>query len=302
MEQNKKTQKELLIQKQFQSLLKSHSERMARTEEFVKSFQKSISGVLEISREERENDKQKLLTYLEASTKKLEDSTLQEGLIFLQTEKKGFEVKIIKANISKDGYAKKFYQVVINEILNPLISMQNEIVLQEKEISTLTLIEDNHTDTDVQKSKNKVLEKPDKKLPEGFRQIECDASKSEILEYFNILSKEINRTYNEPYMTTEDITFLVEKNFKIFGKEPYGGYVKINLGKQQKIRLKYFMFQFYEKYAAVRSRPKKDYANFLIWNFELFQFEKPEILVTNMGETKGPKGANRIPVEKFLKS
>lgn len=49
-------------------------------------------------------------------------------------------------------------------------------------------------------------------LPPGFEQIECEASKEEILNYFMILSKEKNRLSDKFYMEAKDIVDFIKKN------------------------------------------------------------------------------------------
>ena len=115
-----------------------------------------------------------------------------------------------------------------------------------------------------------------------------------------ILAAEKNNINNEPYMTKQDVEELVHKNFSIFQSQPNGKYFTINLKYNQKIRLKYFMQQFYQKFERKPQGNKMKYVNFLIHNFDLFKDDKPNTLYKNMGSKKIPIPENIIPVAKYF--
>ena len=137
-------------------------------------------------------------------------------------------------------------------------------------------------------------------LPEGFSQIDCSATKEEILAFFLILTKEKNNRNNEPFMISEDVTDLVENNFKVFGESSTGRVFDINLLYRQKKSFTTFVYQFYDKYAALDGYKKMDYSNFLIWNFTNYKDDKRSSLESNMTPSKEAKGNDLIQIKSHL--
>ena len=184
----------------------------------------------------------------------------------------------VRINILKDG---------ITGINEPLDSFSNSE--RGVESSSNSIIKS--------KKKEKLKNYP---LPAGFSQIDCSATKEEILSFFLILTKEKNNRNNEPFMISEDVTELVENNFKVFGESSTGRVFDINLLYRQKSTFTTFVYRFYEKYAAFDGYKKKDYANFLIWNFTNYKNDKRSSLESNMTPSKAPKRKNLIQIKSDL--
>lgn len=140
-----------------------------------------------------------------------------------------------------------------------------------------------------------IINEIEPKLPEGFAQIECSASKEEILDSFMSLAKTKNNHLKKYYMQENDVIEFVKKNFAIFNSTPSGKYFPINLTNRQKGRLRYFVTEFYTKYGFKDDVAKKYYALLLMYNFEQFKDDNLAILIGNMGVTKGPVERNKIP-------
>ena len=134
-------------------------------------------------------------------------------------------------------------------------------------------------------------------LPEGFKKNDLDISQETLRAYFSILNKEKNSRNGRPYMEIWEIERLIRRNFLAFSDEPTAAYITINLEKRQKGILRYFVYQFYELFDK-RPGIKRIYADFLIYNFELFKGEKAGILSSNMSWSKAPT-QGRIFVEKY---
>jgi hypothetical protein len=225
---------------------------------------------------------------------------------------------MIQARIEKDGYDKKLYQRILDEIIHPLkthyekevryttriISVQKADSIKNPVDPSIGEIPDKNSistsQTDQVKTESEDIKENEDKitpLPQGFMQITCKADKEQILDYFMILSKERNKSNMKPYMDAKDIKGLVEKNFIAFKCKPTGRYFPINLNLKQKGMMRDFITQFYKKYED-NIQVKEKYACFLIHNFEIFKDDKLESLVSNMGNSKRPD--TFIPVEKYL--
>lgn len=101
-------------------------------------------------------------------------------------------------------------------------------------------------------------------------------------------------------MEEKDIDELIKNNFTVFGCTPTSKYFSINLTKQQKGILRYFLYQFYQKYESSFIGTKMKYVNFLISNFEIFKHDNAHILNSNMSETKKPNIESIIQISKYL--
>ena len=274
----------------------------------------SISKELRIySKEAALSTKTELNGYfntIEAKIKAIEDPV--EICNFLLEEQRKQEEHCIKARIDKDGYSIKYHQALIEAILSPLYQHWQQIVEFNKEnpkpaklsISTLTI------------PKKYVEASPaipnliqEEELPENaplgpadhIVQIECNATKEQIYEYFSVLTIEKNHVNNKPYMTTADLQRFLNNNFAVFGSQPTGGYIPINLLRGQKRMLSYFVYLFYIRYYQTAYNQKHKYGKLLIQNFILFKDDKLKNLLTNFSETKKPHPANIIPIPKKVK-
>lgn len=133
-------------------------------------------------------------------------------------------------------------------------------------------------------------------LPPAFKQIECSATKEEILDFFMILAKEKNNNLTKYYMKESDVEEFVKKNFAIFESAPTGKYFPINLTTTQKGRLRCFVTEFYIEYGSKTVIETRNYALLLVHNFEIFKDDNLASLINNMQLKKGPIKKNRIPV------
>lgn len=306
------------------SILKvGHEIRASRFVEIQQLFHHIRNGVNEVYNfgKELEMIKEKnLLNYLNGLEKSVDEIKDEKAICeFLNSEKKECSAKLIRATIKKDGQDVKYYQSAINNILEPLYNYwRSELDFKTnfgtvKEISSgKNLVESEITDVTVANKiniKTKIIE-PEKSiplieliphLPPEFLQIAIkDLSGETILHYFMILATEKNNINNEPYMTKQDVIELVKKNFSVFKSQPTGKYFTINLNNNQKIRLRYFIQQFYQKFERNPQGNKMKYVNFLIYNFDLFKDDKPGSLYKNMGSAKKPIPENIIPVAKYF--
>jgi len=133
-------------------------------------------------------------------------------------------------------------------------------------------------------------------VQEGFAQIECNATKEQIMHYFMSLANEKNDSFNKCYMAKRDVEEFVKKNFAIFKCLPTGKYFPINLTISQKGRLRRFVSEFNLEFGLKTVSQNRNYALLLIHNFEIFKDDKLDSLVNNMQLKKGPVEKNRIPV------
>lgn len=227
---------------------------------------------------------------------------------FLYSERTKYHAIVIQATIDKNGYERTGYQDVIDKVINPFIQQWEMELDFQKKHDNLKTLPFNHTEPsqeiksikekikieetnsiETDKKKDEVLTKVDLELPQGFMQINCPASKEEILNYFMILAKEKNMKLGKVFMQDEDVLGFVQKNFEIFNSTPTGKYFPINLTFRQKGVLVYFMFLFQSKYDNIKANNKIKYVNLLINNFTLFKDDNPNILIGNMSESKKPK-------------
>ncbi len=274
----------------------------------------SISKELRIySKEAALSTKTELNGYfntIEARIKAIEDPV--EICNFLLEEQRKQEEHCIKARIDKDGYSVEYYQALIQVILSPLYHHWQKIVEFNKENPRppkITIGAPPIPKKDVEASPaipNLILQD---ELPENaplgpaddIVQIECNATKEQIHEFFSVLTIEKNHINNKPYMTTSDLERFLNKNFAAFGAQPKGGYIPINLLRGQKRMLVYFIYCFYFRYSRINHDQRHKYGKLLIQNFILFKDDKLKNLLTNFSETKKPHPANIIPIPKKVK-
>lgn len=135
-------------------------------------------------------------------------------------------------------------------------------------------------------------------LPQDFEQITNLATRQEILDFFLILAKDKNEVNDKPYMEEKEIIELCEKNFSAFNCKPTGKYFDINLTQKQKVRLRYFIYQFFSKYEGEQHKNKILYARLIVNNFNNFKNTTASSHLKNMCESHKPKNNRLIHVEK----
>ncbi|MDF2449456.1 MAG: hypothetical protein K0R26_1960 [Bacteroidota bacterium] len=198
-----------------------------------------------------------------------------------------------------DNYAVKKYQRAIDEVLDPLMDSFNKVIERQLRANLLNpdkIASDLTKKVEVELSLSGDMAK--KCLP-SFKQIHCNATEKEILDFFMILFKTIHHVNGKPLMEENDVIDFVHNNFAIFGKSYSQKYYSINI--VSKAALTYFLYQFYQKYDYNNTNNKIKYAGLLIMNFEQFAKENPRTLCSNMSSSKRPKnGHNLIDVEQYL--
>jgi hypothetical protein len=219
---------------------------------------------------------------------------------FLEANKeKCINNKILAIN-AKNVAKAKMYQRAIDETIIPLLEFWIQKLEVEEFAQTNSKNEVNKVATveielsASQESNSYITTKPS----DVFQQIDCNASKKVILAYFLILSKEKN-SKGEFYMKKEDVVELVNNMFSVFNKPGIQKYYPINLPK--KATLTHFLYCFYEKFDFFESHNKIKYVHFLINCFEVFKNDKPDMLSSNMSQSKKPTNSkNVIPIEKYF--
>lgn len=282
--------------------IQSNAKRTKAVQEFFAEVGETVKAFNDYGRQLEETKKHKLNKYfddIQLYILSLNDITAT--CEFLLGEKRKVNAKIIDSKIRKDGYDTAYYEYMLNNILEPLLKhwqdeldfQKNNPPLKQKEITPII----DTTPKQTEKTSNQESIKTIPGLPDGFSQIECNATKEEILHYFMILTKERNFSNQEFFMTEEHVIEFVHKNFSVFNSKPSGKYFPINLGGKQKAILRHFIYRFYSKYDQVNSKEK--YAKLLKHNFELFKEDDLVNTMSNMSESKKPiKGT--IPVSIYL--
>lgn len=272
-----------------------HQLEMSKT----KRINEDISGFFDAFKSyAQSNEKYRqdfLLKYLEMiQNKKTELSNDKMLLDFLFSEKEILNDRIAKARISRESGDQKLLEECINILIDPLMVLINERLAANKELD-LPIAETREVTVTEREldDQSGVSENVAYELPENFLQIDCNADQKAILEYFMRLASRKNELNNKPYMSEEDVTELLHNNFKVFKCKPKHRYYEINLTKRQKGRLRYLVYEFYEKYAT-NSRDKVMFGYFLINNFELFKDDPIHSILKNMGQSKAPVQAHRI--------
>jgi hypothetical protein len=275
----------------------------------------SISRELSIySKEEELSTKTELNAYfntIQDSIKAIKDPV--EICNFLLEEQRKQGDHCIKARIDKDGYSIKYHQALIEVILSPLYQHWQQIVEFNKEnpkpaklsISTPTIPK---KDVEASPAIPNLIQ--EEELPENeplgpadhIVQIECNATKEQIYEYFSVLTIEKNHVNNKPYMTTADLERFLNNNFAVFGSQPTGGYIPINLIPGQKHMFISFVYYFHFNYSRVNHNQRHKYGKLLIQNFILFKDDKLKTLLSNFSPSKKPHPANMIPIPNNLYS
>jgi len=234
--------------------------------------------------------------YLDALENKLADiKDFEKRIDFLISEKARIENILLRVEFSEDTDLMREYKLIKEVIIKKIDIITDNLKIKNgiqklsyaqnlsglSERSEVTDVTDNEADIE---------------LPDKFRQINCKATKSQIINFFMILAKTNNELFGIPYMKEEDVMELVEKNFKIFCCKPYNKFFPINLTVNQKIRLRHFIQDFYNRY-SYNSKEKERYAYFLIHNFDIFRNDKLNVLKSNMGLSKKPVEAHKIKID-----
>ena len=308
------------IKKSKSELLKQRTEqRKTREKEYQEMIDRMRDSLGKSRNPKKVDDKtlqRDLLAYLDIVQKKINQTSDQKTIcVFLLDEKKIIEAKRIKANIKKDGYYKIYYHRIITEILNPLynsIKFELESKTKLADLKQVDVAENSSKTKYIQEqSLNKIIDAVEKekvekfsesvsnsKLPDRFVQIECDANREEILNYFMILSKEKNSSNGEIYMKEIDVIEFVKNNFSIFNSTPTHKYFPINL--VIKRTLTYFIFQFFIKYDRASANTKMKYVKLLINNFAIYKTSKPTSIISNMSESRHPAKKNTIKIDNYF--
>ena len=306
--------------KRIELIQKRAQERSVSDQKFMETVKKGLDELVKYGKEIEQSKQKYLLEYFNWLQNKIQGlNEASEICRFLFSEKGKFGEKVVSANIRKDGYDRKLYQAVIDEIIEPILNRWKSELEFEKTLPTAKIIvsipniqkqeivENKPSSETVKTIASPIVEKTDQKnietqfkLPEGFKQIKCEARKEEILNYFMILSKEKNRLSDKFYMEAKDILDFIKKNFAVFNSTSSTKYFPINLSKREKGRLTYFIYQFFQKYDWKPGSDKMKYVDLLIHNFELFKDDNAKILSSNMGDSNKPVPKNRIPTDKYL--
>lgn len=278
------------------AIIREGNQRLKAIEEIKTVFDNLVDSAKEFSsevREEKRNSRKSLVDYLK---KNLAEKTDSERLTFLFQIKEHYLNLMDQAKINEDNYQLKNFQEELTQIINPKISFYKDKINSKDLISN----SESKTEIPVELDESKHKELKFYALPNGFSQISCSASKEEIMDYFMILTKEKNNSKGEQFMSKKDVQELVENNFKIFKKASTGRVFEINIKKRQKSILTYFVYQFYERYAAKEGYDKKDYVNFLLWNFVNYKTDNIKSLASNMTASNAPTAKNIIQIKPYL--
>lgn len=292
-------------------VLKDRSEALNKNKQLFDSFSSVLYRFIKNSEELNEKAKQSNINYFNELNSYLDTCrSSKNALNYLYSEKRKYQSKLIQANIKKDGYDRKCIENTITIILLPLIlhwekQLELENKLSHSKMTSQNLApqspDKNNSETILINEKEKLsdlIHLEVSKTPIGFKQIDCGATKEQIERYFSILALATNRSNGNSYLSQSEVDELIRNNFSIFGCIPTGKYFDINLNKRQKATLRYFVFQFYQKFETRFIGTKMQYVNFLRWNFDLFKNDKPDILNSNMNESKKP--AHIIPIDKYF--
>ena len=282
--------------KNLNAIIRNANQDFKAIEEIKKIADGVFDSFYEFSRVTKEERKNKLRKISNDLKKDLDSKTNSECLNHLFELKRLYIDIITQSKIDDDKIKQLFLQEVIADIIEPKINLYRELIQSNSTIEGLNNSFKVKKEQKASSLKNLITYK----LPDGFCQISCSASKEEILNYFMILTKEKNSRNNESYMSEEDVLELVENNFKVFNKSSTGRVFKINIGHRQKSILTYFVYQFYYKYAAIEGYSKKDYVNFLLWSFINYKSDNPKSLASNMTGSNIPVSKNIIQIKHHL--
>lgn len=234
----------------------------------------------------------KLISIIEDGTNKRQDDPKKIFDFVLQNKNLCKKYRNVGME-TKDFFEIKKYQMLIDEIVDPLIDTcyvnrgENGIMsTSSSELSALVSGEVKPTDIELA-------------APKHFQQIICGATKEQIEYYFLILAKEKNPITNKPYMKENDVRDFIAVNFAACGTEGNQKYFEI--GAKVKSTLTYYIYQFYVKYDNGNIANKMKYVSLLISNFKMFEGDNPKSLLSNMTPSKYPKNKNNvINIDKYF--
>jgi hypothetical protein len=279
------------------AIIRKGNKNLQEIEKFKAVSDNMVKSFYELSKVSKSEKRNRLKAVVENLKKGLISKSDSECLTYLFHLKEHYLDLMDQSKIDEDKHKRLFLQEVLSDIIEPKLDLYKEKV-QSLEITGLSNLK---SKAPIELDNSKHEELTIHPLPDGFCQISCSASKDEILNYFMILTKEKNSSNGEQFMSEEDVLELVENNFKIFNKTPTGKVFKINIKHRQKSTLTHFVYQFYEKYAAIDGYSKKDYVNFLLWNFINYKSDNPKSLASNMTLSNRPSAKNVIQIKPYLK-
>lgn len=278
------------------AIIRKGNKNLQEIEKFKAVSDNILKSFHELSRVSKEEKRNRLKGVVESLKKGLISKSDSERLIYLFELKRFYLDLMDQSKIDNDNQKRLFLKEVMIDIIEPKINLYKERV-ESLEITGLSNLK---SETSIELDNSNHEELKTYPLPDGFRQISCSASKDEILNYFMILTKERNTSNGEQFMSEVDVLELVENNFKIFNKTSTGRVFEINIKHRQKSTLTHFVYQFYEKYAASDGYSKKDYVNFLLWNFVNYKADNPKSLASNMTLSNTPAAKNVIQIKPYL--
>jgi len=282
--------------KKLNAIIRKGNKNLQEIEKFKAVSDNILKSFHELSRVSKEEKRSRLKGVVESLKKGLISKSDSERLIYL-FELKSFYLDLIdQSKIDDDNQKRLFLQEVMIEIIEPKINLYKE------RTESLDLIDSSNSKfkVPIELDNSNHEELKTYALPNGFSQISCSASKEEIIDFFMILTKEKNTSNGEQFMSEKNVQELVENNFKIFKKASTGRVFEINIKQRQKSILTYFVYQFYERYAAKEGYDKKDYVNFLLWNFVNYKTDNIKSLASNMTASNAPTAKNIIQIKPYL--
>ena len=197
----------------------------------------------------------------------------------LQTE----DVKTNQSNVLDQETAEKIALRISNAAkkagLPPIIIQKNTLKISDVESEVSSDKGNTIKQIPIEEKGVPIIDEIVPKLPDGFSQIECRATKEEILDFFMSLAKEKNDSLNKCYMKESDVEEFVKKNFAIFKCTPIPKYFPINLTKKQKGRLRCFVAEFYIEFGSKTVIETRNYALLLMHNFEIFKNDNLKSLI-----------------------
>lgn len=289
---NSKSERDKLATAKLNNILKENQAKGL----LISKFSSLINNISKIALASNKVEKESVIksqqTYKRQLIEAIDSITPDKAFELLNGAKTTYERYIMDAKIQNQNFS--VAASIIKDIIDPLIEevkrkIETDILIQNSRISKATDVINYPAKSIIETVDGKSSEaKENDNSGERFEQIECDATKEQIIAFFNILVSERNKRNNESYMTNEDVNQMIRMNFKIFGESPVQKYYPINLDLDQKGMLAYFIFQFYDKYESNPNGHKMKYVRFLIRNFERFKNDDPINLNKNMCRSKKP--------------
>lgn len=137
MEENMKSK----FNNEFALVLKNREDRTALNQKTISEIGNIIKQFTAFGKEMSEITKKNLNIYFEWVLSKIAElNNSSETCIFLHSENRVYCSKVIEAKIRKDGYDAKYFQTVIDEIINPLLNDWESALDFEKRNPSVKLI------------------------------------------------------------------------------------------------------------------------------------------------------------------